>query len=192
MLATRIAVTVREAEEADFPQVIAVLGAANAEFAGVLPPAFYDAYLGNVLDVRGRAREATLFVAAREGRVVGTITLYPDASREGWGWPAGWAGIRAVAVAPLARGEGIGRRLAREGIARAHALGAAAVCLHTASFMAAAVAMYEHLGFQRIPDYDRDLDRMFPHRADAPLTALAYRLDLESRAAREAIAAARG
>jgi len=179
MLATATATVVREAERSDLGRVVAVLCAANAEFADVLPPAFYRAYLTNLLNVHSRLQKSQILVAEHEGRVVGTITLYPDASREGWGWPAEWAGIRAVAVAPAARGLGIGRRLAEACIDRSRALGASAVCLHTASFMTAAVAMYERLGFCRVPELDRDVDTLFTSRPVEPrITALAYRLDL--------------
>ena len=107
-----------------------------------------------MLDLRSRFRDAELLVAERGGRVVGTITLYRDASQEGRGWPDAWSGIRAVAVEPSARGLGIGRRLTEVCIERSRAAGARAVCLHTASFMAAAVAMYESVGFGRAPEFD--------------------------------------
>lgn len=179
MLATAAPTIVREATKADLLRVVAVLCAANAEFAPVLPATFYRAYLANVLDVHSRIQESHLLVAEHEGRIAGTIAHYPDASREGWGWPPHWSGIRAVAVAPSARGLGIGRQLAQECIARSRMLGAEAVCLHTASFMSAAVAMYEGLGFQRRPELDRDVDMLFPFAAEGPRTvALAYTLDL--------------
>ena len=172
---------VREAREDDLESVVAVLYAANAQFEHVLPAALYRAYLANVLDVRSRMAHSRLFVAEHEGRIVGTITLYPDASREGWGWPARWAGIRAMAVTPTARGLGIGRRLAQECIDQARARGAEAICLHTASFMAAAVAMYESLGFRRRPAFDRQADAMFAAAASAdPTLALAYCLHLQA------------
>jgi predicted N-acetyltransferase YhbS len=173
------AALVREAKDADVAAVDAVLRAANAQFAHILPPALYRAYLANVLDIRGRLDESRLLVAEHEGRIVGTITLYPDASREGWGWPSHWTGIRAVAVAPSARGLGIGRALAVTCIERSRALGALAVCLHTASFMGAAVAMYERLGFRRLPEFDHDVGSMFAAgTVEPPIVARAYRLDL--------------
>jgi predicted N-acetyltransferase YhbS len=170
---------VRQAEQADFDRVVSVLRAANAEFEPVLPPAFYRAYLANVLDIRSRVEAAEMLVAEYRGRIVGTITLYPDAAEEGWGWPREWTGIRAVAVDPSTRGLGIGRLLARACIDRSRMLGAQAVCLHTASFMQAAIAMYESLGFQRAPEFDRNAAALFVSEAGEPrIAALAYRLDL--------------
>ena len=177
--ATAAATLIREAEEADFPAVVSVLRAANAQFERVLPPAFYHAYLTNVLDIHSRLHESLLLVAEHEGRIAGTIALYPDASREGWGWPAHWSGIRAVAVEPSARGHGIGHDLALECMDRSRSLGAEAVCLHTATFMEAAVAMYERLGFRRAREFDREAGSLFTSDASvSPIAALAYRCDL--------------
>jgi hypothetical protein len=50
------------------------------------------------------------------------------------------------------------------------------LCLHTAAFMAAAVAMYEAMGFRRAPSIDFDIPA---GAGDAPpVRILAYRLDL--------------
>jgi predicted N-acetyltransferase YhbS len=171
LLTTTASTVIREAAEADLERVVAVLFAANVQFERVLPPAFYHAYLSNLLDVHSRLNESQLLVAEYEDRLVGTITLYPDASKEGWDWPAQWTGIRAVAVAPEARGLGIGRRLAQECIDRSRALAAPTVCLHTASFMEAAVAMYERLGFRRRPAFDLQAEAMFAGDAAEPRIA---------------------
>ena len=58
-------------------------GDSDVEFEALLSPAFYRAYLANVLYVRSRLDESQLFVAEQsEGdRIVGAITLYPDASK---------------------------------------------------------------------------------------------------------------
>jgi ribosomal protein S18 acetylase RimI-like enzyme len=176
-------IVVREAEERDLGSVVEVLGAANAEFELSLPPPFYRAYLANVLDVRSRLDESQLFVAEQSegGRIVGAITLYPEASKEGWGWPSDWTGIRAAAVEPSARGLGIGRRLAQQCIERSRALAAPTMGLHTAPFMEAAIRMYESLGFRRASEFDRDAGEMVESAAIEPrIPALAYRLDLRS------------
>lgn len=173
-------VTIREATERDLDRVVHVLRSANSEFESALPAPFYSAYLANVLDVTSRLGETELFVAQRtDGRAAGAITLYPRASDEGWGWPAGCTGIRAVAVNPSERGLGLGRRLAEACIERSRELGAEAVVLHTASFMQAAIALYEGLGFLRVPEFDRDASALFGAApSGAAITALAYRLQL--------------
>lgn len=174
-------VVVRPATRRDVRQVRDVLRAANSEFESVLPAPFYRSYLENVLDVEGRLRESELLVAERRagGGVVGAVTLYPDAADEGWGWPSAWAGIRAVAVPPSQRGRGIGRLLAEACVSRSRELGADVVGLHTASFMQAAMALYESVGFARAPEFDRDAGLLFGEpQIDPPIAALAYTLDL--------------
>lgn len=174
-------VVIRDATERDLEQVVRVLRAANAEFEAELPAPFYRAYLANVLDVSARLDESELLVAERasDGSVVAAITLYPKASDEGWGWPPNWSGIRAVAVQPSARGLGAGKRLAEACIARSRELGADAVALHTASFMKAAMGLYERVGFRRAPEFDSDAYGLFGlPRLDPSITALAYTLEL--------------
>ncbi len=171
---------VRPAEPSELVAVIDVLRAAHSEFAAALPASVYAAYLANVLDVYSRLAASELLLAELEGRIVGTITLYPNASDEGWDWPSHWAGIRAVGVAPHARGHGIGRQLAEAAIARARELDKAAVCLHTAHFMRAAVPLYESLGFRRCPDYDQDVSALFGvDPVGDPMLAIGYCLPLE-------------
>jgi GNAT superfamily N-acetyltransferase len=171
---------VRKAESSELEAVVEVLQTANNEFADTLPSAVYAAYLANVLDVHGRLAVSELLVAELDGQIAGTITLYPDASHEGWDWPSHWAGLRAIAVAPHARGRGIGRQLALAAIARVRELDRAAVCLHTAPFMRAAVPLYESLGFRRCPEYDQDVSTLFGlNPAGDPLLAIGYCLRIE-------------
>lgn len=178
-MTTRSEIIVREAEEDDLDRVVGVLRAANVEFETLLSPAFYRAYLANVLDVRSRVDESQLFVASEGDRIVGAITLYPDASKEGMGWPSEWTGIRTVAVEPSARGLGIGRRLVQHCIERSRALGANAVCLHTALFQAAAIVMYEGVGFRRAREFDRDAGEfMGLHSYEPRIAALGYVFEL--------------
>ena len=90
------------------------------------------------------------------GAIVGSITFFPDANEEGLTirLPDRTAGIRATAVAPAARGLGIGRQLAEACIDRAEATAAHRIALHTATFMAAAMRLYERAGFERVPAWD--------------------------------------
>ena len=178
-LLSPLATIVRPANLSELGAVTEVLRAANAEFADTLPSAVYGAYLANVLDVDSRLADSELLVAELAGQIAGTITVYPDASREGWDWPAHWAGLRAIAVAPGARGRGIGRHLASAALARVRELEQEAVCLHTAHFMRAAVPLYESLGFRRCPEFDQDVSQLFGlDPAGEPVLAVGYCLQL--------------
>jgi GNAT superfamily N-acetyltransferase len=138
----------------------------------------FGRYLTDILDVESRAGTGEVLVAEHGGRVVGTVTYYPDATDEGFGWPAGWAGLRALGVEPRARGLGIGRALLEACLERAVAAGAPVICLHTAEFMPAAVAIYEAAGFRRDPDNDFDAAGRLGLEGVRPVPILAYRLDL--------------
>lgn len=65
-----------------------------------------------------------------------------------------WPEIRLVAVAPGARGRGVGAALVNECLCRARLADAATVTLHTTDLMRAALRLYERLGFVRAPELD--------------------------------------
>jgi predicted N-acetyltransferase YhbS len=169
--------SVRDARPADHPAVRGVLLAAYQEYASVLPPAAFDRYLADLLDLDSRDRTGRLLVAERDRRVKGTVTFYDDAAAEGVGWPSGWAGLRALGVDPTARRLGIGHALMRACLERARAAGAAVLCLHTAEFMTAAVAMYLGMGFRRVPLFDFDAASHL-RLGGRPIRVIAFRLDL--------------
>ena len=171
-------VRVRDAGPADPPAVRRVLLAAYQEYATALPPAVFGRYLTDLLDVEARAGSGQVLVAEHGGRVVGTVTYYADAATEGLGWPAGWAGLRALGVDPAARGLGLGRILTEECRRRALAAGAPVLCLHTAELMTAAVALYERMGFRRDPAFDFDAASHHGLGVARPVPVLSYRLDL--------------
>ncbi len=81
-----------------------------------------------------------------------------------------WPEVRLLAVAPSARGRGVGAALMNECIHRARSAGATALTLHTTDLMQAAMRLYERLGFERAHDLDLE---------PAPgIIAKGYRLDL--------------
>ena len=82
--------------------------------------------------------------------------LYPpDASAYGDGRAgAGAPELRLLAVAPDARGRGVGMALVRECVRRAERAGASALGLHTSESLRAAIRMYERMGFVRVPEQD--------------------------------------
>jgi ribosomal protein S18 acetylase RimI-like enzyme len=176
-------VRLRDAHAGELDEVAGLLGEVYAVFRGHLPTRVWERYIGEIVDVRSRLGESELIVAERSGLLVGTIGLYPDASRSALeGWPQGWASIRTLGVRPGARQQGIGIARARECLRRAREREARAIGLHTASHMAAATRLYERLGFRRAPELDIEIGEMFTGRSLPPgesWQAQAYRLDLE-------------
>ena len=73
----------------------------------------------------------------------------------------GEAEFRVLAVAPEARGQGIGEAMVDACVQRARAAGAPAVALWSQPTMTAAHRLYERLGFVRVPDRDVDDPRGF-------------------------------
>jgi ribosomal protein S18 acetylase RimI-like enzyme len=173
-------VTIRRADRSDHADLCRVLNAAYRQYEVLLSSAAYGAYLADLCDVTGRSRRAEVLVAEYAGLVVGTATFYPDAGEEGMGWPSGWAGVRAVGVRPSARGHGVAQQLMDECRRRAAVRGAKALCLHTASFMRAAVGLYERLGYQRAPQFDVDVAPLVDPGAPEPIMAIGYVLPLTS------------
>lgn len=169
---------VRPATPADHPGIRAVLRAAYGQFARTLPPSVFGPYQADLLDLETHARHGTLVIADCDGAMCGSGAFYADISVQGFGWPAGWAGGRGLAVHPAVRGRGVARALLADCERRAREVGAPVFAFHTASFMAAAVELYEHLGYRRTPEYDVDLARHYGINGLAPIPVLAYRIDL--------------
>ena len=173
---------VRYAEPAEFDDVADLLLRANREYRDALPAAIYRAYRANLRTLMSdpeMLERCEILVAGADGAVLGCIAFYPDAGLEGLNWPKGWAGLRALAVDPAARGLGIGRRLTEAAIGRARALGNPVVCLHNAAFQAPARKLYLDLGFVRCPQYDFDLadiPALSPNGERQPVEAFALRL----------------
>ncbi|MEO7981624.1 MAG: GNAT family N-acetyltransferase [Sporichthyaceae bacterium] len=130
-----------------------------------------DGYRAHLRDAAGRARDAELAVALGEdATLLGTVTF----CRAGSPWAEvsapSEAEFRMLAVAPTARGRGVGHRLTAWCLDRARAEGCAAIVLSTLPAMAAAHRLYERLDFRRTPDRDWE---------PAPgVHLITYRLDL--------------
>lgn len=148
-------VVVRDASTAELDAAAEAMLAAYAEYLPADPTGPWQAYRNEIADVRGRQAVATLIVAVEDGAILGAVTYYSDGSREtNAPWPRDWAAFRLLGVHPAARGRGIGRLLTTECIERARRAGCTAIGLHTTDFMAVARAMYERMGFVRLPAFD--------------------------------------
>jgi ribosomal protein S18 acetylase RimI-like enzyme len=122
---------------------------------GILDSA--DPCLPRLRDAQTRASQAILLMAASgakgEGAALGTLTVVPPHT------PFAEFGaddyeFRMLAVSPLARAKGIGQELTRFGLSLAIEAGAQRVLLSTMQTMTAAHALYEKVGFVRIPELD--------------------------------------
>ncbi len=168
-------VVLRSARLDEFSAASDLIRAAYREYAARMPDR-WQRYLDRAADVWSRADEGELLVAERDGSIVGSVTFYhPGPQAAAQGWPEGWAGIRLLAVPPAERGRGFGRAIMEATVERARQIGAGALALHTTEMMAIARAMYERMGFERVPEYD--------FHPSSGRTVMAYRFLLKSNAA---------
>jgi ribosomal protein S18 acetylase RimI-like enzyme len=177
-----IDVGLRDVRDDELDSLSRLLAEAYGEFQPHFPDDLWQAYLGEIVEVRSRLT-SELIVAELKGHLVGTVGFYPEAWRSALErWPVGWASIRTLAVLREARGRGVGEALTRECLRRAHERGAVTVGLHTNPFMAAANRLYERLGFRRAPEFDLEIGEMFTGRSlpsSVSWQAQAFRLDLK-------------
>src|SRR5262245_47121245 len=129
------ALRVRDARPEDGGAILAVTLAAYQQYAAALAPAHWDAYRRNIVDTLDRVAPAQQLVAEEDGRIVGAVLLFPAGTPasdlEDAPAPTSWPEVRLLAVAPDARGRGVGAVIMRACIGRAQAAGASAVTLHT-------------------------------------------------------------
>ena len=113
-----------------------------------------DAYLAQLRDAATRDREAELWVAERDGEVVGTVTLALPGSPWREIAAADEGEFRMLAVAPAARRQGVGEALVRLVMDRFRGLGCRGVVLSSLAEMTPAHRIYARHGFRRAPERD--------------------------------------
>jgi ribosomal protein S18 acetylase RimI-like enzyme len=159
----------RRARPDDLEAIGDVTVAAYAEFRGDDS----EGYVDHLRDAATRDREAELWVATPDDseQILGTVTICPPGSP--WREVArdGEGEFRMLAVAPPARGSGIGAVLLDLVVDRFRGDGASRVVMSTLPRMRAAHRIYERAGFVRLPERDW---------SPAPgIDLIAYGLELE-------------
>lgn len=112
-------------------------------------------YAATLADVEDRATRTDLLVAVLDGTVVGSVAFawHATAYAEITAGPDE-AAFRMLAVAPAARGRGIGRALVEACVDRARAAGLRALVISTEPEMLAAHRLYAAMGFRSEPTRD--------------------------------------
>lgn len=174
--------TIRQALPHELPGVGRLVAQAYLE-DGLLAEG--DAYVSDIRDAPGRARDSIVLVAddtpgsttsagggqGAAGSILGTVTWCPVTSSHREVAHADEGEFRMLGVAVTGRGRGVGEMLVRECVRLADADGLAGLVICTSPRMQAARRIYERLGFVRTPDRD------WMPVPDFPLWA--YRLDLQ-------------
>jgi ribosomal protein S18 acetylase RimI-like enzyme len=113
-------------------------------------PAYVEAL--RLLGTDGRGE--ILVAADEEQRLLGTIMFEPWSTESEIARNADEAEIRAFAVAPEARGRGVGRDLVNALVERAREEGVTRLLLSTLPEMVSAQYVYRARGFERVPERD--------------------------------------
>jgi ribosomal protein S18 acetylase RimI-like enzyme len=149
------ALLVRDARPDDRDKVDALTRLAYEEFASSMEAPAWRALESAMKTVLRHPGDAHCIVAEDEGRIVGSVFLYPaGATPYEAGEVLSSPELRLLAVAPNARGRGIGRALVEECIRRSRSGGATELGLHTSKSLASAIALYESMGFARATERD--------------------------------------
>ena len=161
-----MSIAIRDALPEEHDAAIALVLAGYAEFGS---DALWEGLEDDIANVV-KSEDTDILLAQLDGRLLGTIAMYPD-GRSYWDRiPSDWACLRTLAVLPEARGRGVGRALMNECVRRARSLGRSRLLLHTMPFMKAAISLHESLGFRRAPELDVEY---------SGTSAIAYALDLD-------------
>jgi ribosomal protein S18 acetylase RimI-like enzyme len=144
-------VLIRRATPQDYEAVGLLTEAAYEAFLEG-PDDYYRAYLR---DAAARDRDAELWVAVDDdGAMLGSVTSCPPGSSWRDLSVDGEGEFRMLAVAPSARGRGVGEALVRHCEERAAAAGANRMWLATLDEMTHAQRIYARLGYRPEPSRD--------------------------------------
>lgn len=149
-------VLIRDAREDEREQIAKVMLEAYRQYAFDMPRERWEEYRENIRrSVYGNGPYARL-VAELNGEIVGSVQLFLNSEAAYGRSDLGIQSpiIRLLAVSPYARRRGIAKQLIREAARRSLELGARTLYLHTSDMMAAAVKLYESLGFERAYEAD--------------------------------------
>ncbi|MCU1633084.1 MAG: GCN5-related N-acetyltransferase [Micrococcaceae bacterium] len=150
---TDTGITIRPIRTQDFEDVRRITRGAYLE-AGYFTDEAHP-YVAVLSDIEHRAQHAEVWVAERDGIVVGSVALtfagqrYTDIAVEGE------LEFRMLAVDPAVQRGGVGRAMVERIIDHARTLpGIEAVSLTSGSDMVRAHRLYESMGFVRVPERD--------------------------------------
>lgn len=178
MTSTATALTIRLVRTEEFARAGELTARAYQHSYGDLS----EGYLASLRDVAGRVRAGDVWVAVDSGsggsatdELLGSVWVArPNRPLAGVARP-GETDFRQLAVAPEARGRGVGEALARHVIDLARERGSHRVVMNSGPEMTAAHVLYAKLGFRRLPEREGRVE-VEPGRF---IELLAFGYDLE-------------
>ena len=150
---------IREAVAADDAQVGELLVRAFVDtYARKLPDVVVtEQRQADLRDVAAKRAVARVWVAGEDGRVDGTVALWPPGAPGSEAWIPNAFDLRHLAVGDSKRGSGLADALLDTAENYARAAKAQAVCLHVRREAVGVARLYLARGYRRAPAGDLDL-----------------------------------
>jgi N-acetylglutamate synthase-like GNAT family acetyltransferase len=139
---------IRRAAPEDAPAIANLLHESFASFESLYTEGGFDATTPTASRVLERMQEGPVWVALRDGQVVGTVAIVVKGK---------FAYIRGMAVLPSARGTGIGADLLQHVESWAIDTQCIRLFLSTTPFLSEAIRLYKRFGFRRTEEEPNDL-----------------------------------
>ena len=139
---------IRRAVRGDASAIAFLLYRSFVEYEASYTVAAFAATVSAPGEIRKRLGEGPIWVALRDGKIVGTVSAVPRGDA---------LYIRGMAVDPQARGGGAGRALLNRAERFAVQGGFKSLFLSTTPFLLGAIRLYEGCGFCRNDDGPHDL-----------------------------------
>ncbi len=140
------------------PHEYAEAGRITAEAYSASYEGLSEAYLASLADVDGRVAQGEVWVAVDGAEIVGTVWTPRRGERLSPLAREGELDFRQLAVAPAARGRGIGELLTRHVLTLARERGATRVVMNSGPEMLGAHALYLKLGFRRLTEREAPVE----------------------------------
>lgn len=147
----------------DAPSIAAILYEAFIEYESLYSHEAFVATAPHSDQIQTRMKEGPVWVALRDGTIVGTVAAVPKGEA---------LYIRGMAILPAARGQRIGESLLKQIESFASKYGFRRLSLSTTPFLSRAIRLYEHYGFRHCSEGPHDL-------FGTPLLTMEKPLDVE-------------
>ncbi|WP_162425577.1 GNAT family N-acetyltransferase [Pontibacter pudoricolor] len=153
--------TIHNAHPSEFPEIGKLMVQVYSQLEGFPKeseqPAYYS-MLYNIGEFTNKPETEVLVAIGTDDKIEGAVVYFGDMQYYGSGGTAtqerNAAGFRLLAVAPAARGKGLGKLLTLECIRKAKATNQLQLIIHSTKAMQTAWQMYERLGFERAEELD--------------------------------------
>lgn len=149
-------VLIRQAKSSEFFLLKEQRLSSYQPYKEVLTPEHWEMLKANLASTNDQDPGVEVFVAEIDGHIAGSVALFP-AESIAYGWDTQkieYPEIRMLAVSAEFRSRGVGKTLVEHCIDISKIRRQKFVGLHTGSFMENAIALYEKMGFQRVPQLD--------------------------------------